>query len=164
MRDLSTQRPKLRSLRCRSRRRPHQSKSGALQARANFATDNLPLDKLFNAAKRGWKGFVVGQVIDHGENGVLALHMELRMERSLGEKVRIDASQTDAGDLGKEIGAAILAAHPPGRLHHHRGRLSPHDLDGDRGIDRRRNIGRAMRGLAVVAMTIELGDGFAGNS
>jgi hypothetical protein len=73
----------------------------AQRSHLSCTTYNLPVDKFFNAAKRGRKASIVRQIICHRKNGVLTLYMELRIELSLGEKIRADTSHAHARNLGK---------------------------------------------------------------
>src|SRR5579872_1300068 len=130
---------------------------------ASGALWRLPIDKGLGAAKRRRKALVMRQIIDNRQDGVLALDMKLRLEFALGQKHCADAPDSSAGKLGKQVRAASRAAHPLRCPYDHRRRLAPDDLHRRRGIDRRRRISRAVSGLAIAAMAIELHDRFAGD-
>lgn len=70
---------------------------GAQRAHSNrLPGTTLPSNKLLGATKAGRKAFVVRQIIQHRENGILALNVELRIELTLWKKEPIDASHAKA--------------------------------------------------------------------
>lgn len=104
------------------------------------------------------------QTIYNWKKGVLALHVELRLELPFGKEVAAKTSKACARDFGEQVCATGSAAHPLSSLDYDRSRLSFDDLHHTGRIDCVRRIGCPMSSLTVIAMTVDLQDRLAHDS
>lgn len=120
-----------------------------------FRSADLPLDQGVAAAHLCRKRCVVGEAIDDGQKGRRAVDVKLRLEHTRGEQSRGDPSHLCIG-LREHSGAAA-GTRPPGCgpqcpvL-----QLAPNNRDGSDSVERHRNEGSAVHGLAISTVAIEM--------
>lgn len=98
------------------------------------------------------------QVVFDRSDGELALHVEGGTEEPLGEETSVDTTHFERSDFDEESRSTRATEHAWISLELPGARIASQDFDTCRRVDRFRHIGRAVHGLAIVAMTVELDD------